>query len=83
MHNSAQIPFRHGYYRPVGLRDTYAYAIQACKGKFRGSTDEHDGKLYFKGTVASEVQMNEIWTAIKTIPSWAHDVVVDIQVAAR
>ena len=36
----------------MGLRDTYAYAIQQSKGKFHGSAEERDGKLHFKGTVA-------------------------------
>jgi LysM repeat protein len=64
----------------MGLRDTYAYAIQTAKGKFQGNAEERDGKLYFKGTVASENEKNEIWTAIKTIPTWKNDVVADIQV---
>ena len=64
----------------MGLRDTYAYAIQTAKGKFQGNAEERDGKLYFKGTVGSEAEKNEIWTAIKTIPTWQKDVVADIQV---
>ena len=64
----------------MGLRDTYAYAIQTAKGKFHGNAEERDGKLYFKGTVASEAEKNEIWSAIKTIPDWQKDVVADIQV---
>jgi nucleoid-associated protein YgaU len=64
----------------MGLRDTYAHAIQTAKGKFHGSADERDGKLHFKGTVATEAEKNEIWTAIKTIPSWQNDIVADIQV---
>jgi nucleoid-associated protein YgaU len=64
----------------MGLRDTYAYAIQQSKGKFHGSAEEKDGKLHFKGTVATEAEKNEIWTAIKTIPSWRDDIVADIQV---
>ena len=64
----------------MGLRDTYAYAIQESKGKFHGSAEERDGKLHFKGTVATEAEKNEIWTAIKTIPTWKDDVVADIQV---
>ena len=64
----------------MGLRDTYAYAIQQSKGKFHGSAEERDGKLHFKGTVATEAEKNEIWTAIKTIPTWKNDVVADIQV---
>ena len=62
------------------MRDTYAYAIQTAKGKFHGNAEERDGKLYFKGTVATEAEKNEIWTAIKTIPTWQKDIVADIQV---
>ena len=64
----------------MGLRDTYAYAIQTAKGKFHGNAEERDGKLYFKGTVATDAEKNEIWNAIKTIPTWQHDVVADITV---
>lgn len=64
----------------MGLRDTYAYAIQTAKGKFFGNAEERDGKLYFKGTVATEGEKNEIWNAIKTIPTWQNDIVADIQV---
>ena len=64
----------------MGLRDTYAYAIQTAKGKFQGNAEERDGKLYFKGTVATEAEKNEIWNAIKTIPTWQKDVVAEIQV---
>jgi nucleoid-associated protein YgaU len=64
----------------MGLRDMYAYAIQTCKGKFHGNAEERDGKLYFKGTVATDAEKNEIWNAIKTIPTWQKDIVADIQV---
>lgn len=64
----------------MGMRDTYAYAIQTAKGKFHGNAEERDGKLHFKGTVATEAEKNEIWGAIKTIPTWQNDVVADIQV---
>ena len=62
------------------MRDTYAYAIQTAKGKFHGNAEERDGKIYFKGTVATEDEKNQIWNAIKTIPTWQKDVVADIQV---
>ncbi|HEX4913669.1 MAG TPA: LysM peptidoglycan-binding domain-containing protein, partial [Vicinamibacterales bacterium] len=51
-----------------------------AKGKFHGNAEERDGKLHFKGTVATEAEKNEIWTAIKTIPTWQKDIVADIQV---
>ena len=64
----------------MGLRDTYAYAIQKAKGKFDGSAQEQDGKLHFVGTVKSEGEANEIWDAIKTIPTWKNDIIADIKV---
>jgi nucleoid-associated protein YgaU len=64
----------------MGLRDTYSYAIQTAKGKFKGNAEERDGKLHFNGTVATEAEKNEIWNAIKTIPTWQKDVVAEIQV---
>jgi|SRR5215207_1073217 len=64
----------------MGLRDTYAHAISTAKGKFNGSAEERDGKLHFKGTVQTEDQKNELWNAIKTIPTWKNDVIADIQV---
>ena len=64
----------------MGLKDMYAYAMKTAQGKFQGTTEERDGKLYFKGTVATEGEKNELWNAIKTIPTWQKDVVADIQV---
>jgi len=64
----------------MGLRDKYAYAIQTGKGKFQGNAEEREGKLYFKGTVSSEKDKNDIWNAIKTIPDWQKEIVADIQV---
>jgi nucleoid-associated protein YgaU len=64
----------------MGLRDKYAYAIQQAKGKFDGSAQERDGKLYFTGSVKTEAEKNEIWNAIKTIPEWREEVVADITV---
>ncbi len=64
----------------MGLRDTYAYAIQTAKGKFQGNAEEHAGKLHYKGSVATEAEKNEIWNAIKTIPTWERDIVADIKV---
>ena len=67
----------------MGLRDTYAYAISVAKGKFDGSAQERDGKLHFVGSVATEEQKNELWSAIKTIPTWRDDVVADIKVTGK
>jgi len=64
----------------VSLKGMYQWAIKTAEGKFHGTTDERDGKLYFNGTVATEAEKNQIWDAIKTIPTWQKDVVADIRV---
>ena len=64
----------------MGLRDKYAHAIQTAKGKFDGSAQERDGKLYWDGSVKTEAEANEIWNAIKTIPEWRNEIVADIKV---
>jgi LysM repeat protein len=64
----------------MSLRDTYAYAIQTAKGKFQGNAVEEHGKLVWRGSVATEAEKNEIWNAIKTIPTWQNDIVADIKV---
>jgi LysM repeat protein len=64
----------------MSLKGMYQYAIQVSQGKFHGTTEERDGKLVMKGTVASQADKNAIWDAIKTIPTWQKDVMADIQV---
>jgi len=68
----------------MGLQGTYAWAMKVAKDyNFQGSTEERDGKLYIKGTVATQDQANRIWDAIKTIPTWQNDVVADIQATQK
>lgn len=64
----------------MSLKGMYAYAQTIAQGKFHGTIDERDGKLVFKGSVATEAEKNQIWDAIKTIPTWKNEVVADIQV---
>ena len=64
----------------MALKGMYAYALQIAQGKFHGTIDEKDGKLVFKGSVATEAEKNEIWNAIKTIPTWQNEVSADIKV---
>src|SRR4030095_7489404 len=64
----------------MSLIGMYAYAMKVSQGKFNGTTEEHNGKLVFKGTVATEADKNAIWDAIKTIPTWQNDIVADIKV---
>jgi nucleoid-associated protein YgaU len=62
------------------LTGKYRYAIETAKGfNLQGGAEERDGKLYFKGTVATQDQANKIWDAIKTIPEWPNEVVADIK----
>src|SRR5207247_10833971 len=64
------------------LRGRYKYAIETAKSfHMDGSAEERDGKLYFKGTVQTQEQANQIWDAIKTIPTWQQDIVADIKAA--
>lgn len=64
----------------MSLKGMYQWALKTAEGKFHGTTEERDGKLYFNGTVASDAEKNQIWDAIKTIPTWQKDVVADIRV---
>jgi nucleoid-associated protein YgaU len=65
----------------MGLRDKYNHAVQTAKQvRMDGAAEERDGKLHFKGTVNSEDEKNQIWTALKTVPDWQKDVVADITV---
>jgi LysM repeat protein len=67
----------------VTLRDKYNHAVQTAKSlRMDGSAEEHDGKLYVRGTVSSEDEKNQIWNALKTVPDWQKDVVADIRVKA-
>jgi LysM repeat protein len=67
----------------MNMRERYDHAIQVAKGlRMQGSADEKDGKLHFNGVVKSEDEKNQIWTAIKTVPSWQNDIVANIRVEA-
>ena len=66
----------------MSVKGMYQWALKTAEGKFHGTTDERDGKLYFNGTVKSVEEKNQIWTALKTVPDWEKDVVADITVSA-
>src|SRR5262245_59831580 len=67
----------------MGLRDKYAQAVTTAKSlRMDGSAEEKDGKLYFRGTVKSEDEKNQIWNALKAVPDWQKEVVADIRVKA-
>ena len=66
----------------MSLKGMYQYAQQVAQGKFHGTIEERDGKLAWKGTVQTEQERNDIWNAIKTIPTWQNDINADITVVA-
>ena len=66
----------------MSLRDKYAAAIHVAKTvEMQGSAEEKDGKLVFHGTVTSEDAKNQIWNALKSVPSWQNDLhaVIDVK----
>jgi nucleoid-associated protein YgaU len=65
----------------MNLRDKYNTAIQTAKGfRMEGAAEERDGKLYFKGLVKNQDEVNKIWDAIKTVPDWRNDIVADVKI---
>ena len=65
----------------MNLRDKYNHAIQVAKGfRMQGSADEREGKLYFKGMVQNQDEVNKIWDAIKTVPDWRNDIVAEVTI---
>ena len=65
----------------MNLRDKYNHAIQTAKGfRMQGSAEERDGKLYFKGVVKNQDEVNKIWDAIKTVPDWRNDIVGEVTI---
>ena len=65
----------------MNLRDKYNHAIQTAKGfRMQGSAEERDGKLYFKGLVKNQDEVNKIWDAIKVNSDWRNDIVADVKV---
>jgi LysM repeat protein len=65
----------------MNLRDKYNHAIQTAKGfHMQGSAEERDGKLYFKGVVKNQDEVNKIWDAIKVNSDWRNDIVGEITI---
>ncbi|HUQ87065.1 MAG TPA: LysM peptidoglycan-binding domain-containing protein [Vicinamibacterales bacterium] len=65
----------------MNLRDKYNHAIQTAKGfRMEGSAEEREGKLYFKGVVKNQDEVNKIWDAIKVNSDWRNDIVGEITI---
>jgi nucleoid-associated protein YgaU len=64
----------------MGLRETYQAALAVAeKVNFQGAFEEKDGKLQVHGTVPTQNEANQIWNAIKTVPTWRTDINADIR----
>lgn len=67
----------------MDLRSKYNQAIQTAKTlRMEGSAEQKGDKLYFNGTVKSEDEKNQIWSALKTVADYSTEVVADIRVVA-
>ena len=65
----------------MNLRDKYNHAIQTAKEfRMEGAAVERDGKLYFKGVVKNQNEVNKIWDAIKLVPDWRNDIVAEVTI---
>jgi nucleoid-associated protein YgaU len=66
----------------MDLRAKYDQAIQTAKKLgFQGAATQEGDKLHFKGTVHSEDEKNQIWSAIKAVGDWKNDINAEIGVA--
>jgi nucleoid-associated protein YgaU len=64
----------------MSLRGKYTYGIQTAEKLWSGgSVEERDGKLFLKGTVKTQDEVNQIWNALKTIPEWNKEIIADIK----
>ena len=52
----------------MSLRGKYTYGIETAEKLWSGgSVEEKDGKLYLRGTVHTQNEVNQIWNALKTV----------------
>lgn len=62
------------------LSDKYSAAVGQLQASASGvEVREDGGKLYLKGQTQYQLQANQVWDAIKTVPTWPQEVVADIQ----
>ena len=65
------------------LKDTYQ-AVLASRNAPRGPPVRGArGKLQITGVVATEEHKNRIWAAIRTVPAWQREVVVNLRVQPK
>jgi hypothetical protein len=66
----------------VPLQLKYRKAIElAEQADIDSAPEEHDGRLYFIGTVRAPADVSKIWEAIRALPEWDAEVIADIRSA--
>jgi nucleoid-associated protein YgaU len=65
------------------LKDTYQAVLAVATRNEDLRFEEREGKLQITGVVATEEQKNRIWAAIRTVPAWQREVVVNLRVQPK
>ena len=65
------------------LKDTYQAVLAVATRPEDLRFEEREGKLQITGVVATEEQKNRIWAAIRTVPGWQREVVVNLRIQPR
>ena len=66
------IPLQHKYSRAIELAE---------QADIDSAPEEHEGRLYFIGTVRAAADVSKIWEAIRALPEWDAEVIADIRSA--
>jgi hypothetical protein len=66
----------------IPLQRKYSRAIElAEQADIDSPPEEHEGRLYFIGTVRAPSDIAKIWEAIRAVPEWDAEVIADIRSA--
>ena len=66
----------------IPLQRKYSQAIElAEQANIDSPPEEHEGRLYFIGTVRAPSDIAKIWEAIRAVPEWDAEVIADIRSA--
>jgi hypothetical protein len=66
----------------IPLQQKYRKAIElAEQAEIDSAPQEHEGRLYFIGTVRAPADVSSIWEAIRAQPEWDAEVIADIRSA--
>jgi hypothetical protein len=64
----------------IPLQQKYRKAIElAEQAEIDSAPQEHEGRLYFIGTVRAPADVSNIWEAIRAQPEWDAEVIADIR----